>query len=142
MAELGEVCEHAAGARLFSLGDLADAVYVIHSGSVSLRLPVTIMSTQREVAVDTLHAGQMLGWSALVPPHRLTMSAMMKTDGVLWRFPRESLESVFAADPVLGLKLMRNLASVIGRRFMMAQAMLVRQLQQSLDHGLIRQRKR
>ena len=46
-------------------GDASDAFYIVRSGSVALE---TRALGRGSVTIETLHDGELLGWSWLVPP--------------------------------------------------------------------------
>ena len=55
------------GALLFRRGDPATSFYVIRHGSIALE---TFVPTRGPVMIETLEAGEVLGWSWLFPPYR------------------------------------------------------------------------
>jgi CRP-like cAMP-binding protein len=61
-----------AGEYVFREGGTADRFYLIRHGSVALEVHVP---GRDPVVVETLQAGDILGWSWLVPPHRWIMDA-------------------------------------------------------------------
>jgi len=63
------------GECLFLLGDHADRLYVVLSGKVELTFPLSFGGVVRDVLVESKAPGSALGWSALVKPHRFTLSA-------------------------------------------------------------------
>lgn len=56
----------AMGERIFDEGGRADRFWIIHTGTVALAVHVP---GRRAAVIETLGAGEMLGWSWLVPPH-------------------------------------------------------------------------
>ena len=60
-------------------GDRADFFYLVHRGRVALELN----QDESQVAVQSLEAGDVLGWSWLVPPYR-------------WRFNGRAIEATQA----------------------------------------------
>src|SRR4051794_40071008 len=54
------------GDEVLREGDPADAFYIVRDGAVAI---VTQVPGRGEVTLETLHAGDLLGWSWLVPPH-------------------------------------------------------------------------
>ncbi|MBI4605240.1 MAG: cyclic nucleotide-binding domain-containing protein [Planctomycetes bacterium] len=121
------------GQCLFARGDEARELMVVLSGSVQLELPVSILGESRSVNFETKGRGEVVGWSALVPPYRFTLSARAKGGASVLAFPRTELASLFDSDPALGCRLMRNLAAIIGQRLHGFQSMWAREVQRSLD---------
>lgn len=122
-----------AGEVIFRLGEDATSLFVVADGGVDLSFPLMIMGEMKEVRFQTLGVGQTLAWSALVPPHKLTMSARAAQTSVLLGFPREALQHAFTCDPALGLRVMSNLARVIGFRLHELQALWVREVQRNVS---------
>ncbi len=74
-------------------------------------------------------AGQTLGWSALIPPHRFTLKATAPIETDLLAFRRGPLLDYLAAHPEVGYPVTRNLAAVVGQRLQVFQAMWLREMQ-------------
>jgi CRP-like cAMP-binding protein len=123
----------AAGETLFRTGELADAFYVVRRGRVDLTFPLLVMGEAKEPRFQSLQRGRTLAWSALVPPHRLTMSARATTDLELLAFDRERIQALFGAQPAIGHVVMSNLARVIGTRFHELLALWVREVQRNVS---------
>ena len=68
------------GDYLFREGDPADQFYIIRFGKISVEINAPSRGPH---PVQTLGAGEVLGWSWLIPPHR-------------WRFDSRALELVRA----------------------------------------------
>ena len=68
------------GTRLLSEGEPAEEFYVLRSGKVILSF---FDPDRGDLMVDTLHGGDVLGWSWLCPPHR-------------WRFDADCIEPISA----------------------------------------------
>jgi CRP-like cAMP-binding protein len=126
---LGERLTLPAGRVLFTLGEAAERAYAIVSGRVSLTLPMEVGGREQDVLVEERNAGEMVGWSALVPPHRFTLTAKALIDSEAVAFPRLALLEHFAARPAVGLIVTRNLASVMGQRLQVLQTMWLREIQ-------------
>ena len=65
-------CVFEPGATIMREGDPADAFYVIREGAVALE---TGVPGRGAVMLQTLHEGEVLCWSWLVPPHRTAFDA-------------------------------------------------------------------
>ena len=122
-----------AGEYVFKLGDKADAIFIIRAGTVSLLMPLTVLGVEKELPIEELAPGATVAWSALVPPHSLTMSARATVDVHLVGFGRENLHALFDEQPHLGRVLLGNLAAVVGRRLHLARAMWLSELQRSVS---------
>lgn len=121
-----------AGEVLFRLGEPAESLYVIRRGRVDLTFPLQVLGESKEVRFQSLEAGRTLAWSALVPPHRLTMTARATTDVELLVLGGARLRALLAEQPALGHAVMSNLAGVVGARFHELLALWVREIQRSV----------
>ena len=55
------------GTTIFREGERADAFYLLRQGSVALE---TYVPARGSVMIETIEAGDVLGWSWLFPPYR------------------------------------------------------------------------
>jgi CRP/FNR family transcriptional regulator, cyclic AMP receptor protein len=124
------------GECLFLLGDHADRLFVVRSGKVELSFPLSFGGVVRDVPVESKTAGAALGWSALVKPHRFTLSARAAETSELAAFLRQDLLRVFEAEPRIGYVVMRHVAEVIGRRLLQVEALWARELQRAVTDSL------
>ena len=94
-------------------GDEASKFFVLRSGTVALELRVP---GRGSVTIQTLTAGEILGWSWLFPPYR-------------WRFDARAVDQVRAialdgtclrkkceADPKLGYELLKRFSEILEQR--------------------------
>ncbi len=125
------------GECLFLLGDHADRLYVMLSGKVELTFPISFDGVVRDVPVELKTAGSALGWSALVRPHRFTLSARAAETSELAAFMRQDLLRVFEAEPRIGCVVMRHVAEVVGRRLLQVEALWARELQRAVTDSLV-----
>jgi CRP-like cAMP-binding protein len=101
------------GHHLFRQGGEATHFYLIREGKVFLEVPA---SQCQFLPVETVQAGEILGWSWLVPPYR-------------WRFGARAVEPVNAIamngrclrakcekNLVLGYELLRRTVEMVGQR--------------------------
>jgi CRP-like cAMP-binding protein len=130
---LGRPMTLAPGSTLFRLGDPANCAYLIERGCIALSLPMQLGGRPQDVIVQEHHAGDTLGWSALIPPHRFTMSATAPLATALLAFDRAALMAFCAANPNVGYRLTLNIAAVVGRRLQVLQAMWLREMQRAVN---------
>jgi len=124
------------GECLFLLGDHADRLYVVLAGRVELTFPLSFGGVVRDVPVESKAPGSALGWSALVKPHRFTLSARAAETSELAAFLRQDLLRAFEAEPHIGYAVMRHIAEVVGRRLLQVQALWARELQRAVTDSL------
>jgi CRP-like cAMP-binding protein len=130
---LGSRTALSAGRALFKLGDIAQSLYVVERGRVALTLPMTVQGREQEVLVEERSAGQTLGWSALVPPHRFTLNAVASVETEVLALPRTALFDHFEAHPRVGCAVARNVSAVVGHRLQVVQTMWLREIQRVVE---------
>ena len=130
---LGKPMLLTSGAELFHLGDIADSIYLVARGRIRLTLPMQVRSREENVLVEERASGQTVGWSALIPPYRFTLTAAAPLETEVIALPRESLNTYFAAHPDTGYAVTVNLSSVIGQRLQCFQAMWLREIQRLVE---------
>ena len=101
------------GEFLFHEGDPADTFYVVRHGSVALE---TFVPARGPVLIETIDAGEVIGWSWLFPPYRWHLDARALTAVRATGFDGTCLRQKCDADPVLGYDLMGRFAQVLIER--------------------------
>ncbi len=120
-ASSGEVC-FKAGATIFREGGEASMWYLITDGVVTLEIDVPGRGPH---ILQTLHEGDVLGWSWLFPPYRWSFDAYARTDVEAIRFDAERLREAKRQDPSLGYDLMQRFAQVLVQRMQAARLQLL-----------------
>jgi CRP-like cAMP-binding protein len=122
------------GTALFRLGDQADRLFLTERGRIKLTLPMQVRGREEEIFVEESSPGQTVGWSALIPPYRFTLTAIASLDEAeVIALPQEALRNYFAANPAAGYKIAQNLAMVIGHRLQLFQTMWLREIQRTVE---------
>ncbi|MFB3853951.1 MAG: cyclic nucleotide-binding domain-containing protein [Vicinamibacterales bacterium] len=133
LAALGVKTVVPAGSLLFALGAPADTVFLIERGRISLTLPVQLQGREVDLLVEEKVAGQMVGWSALIPPHRFTLKAAAPVEAEVLGLSRAALLDHFAGNPEVAYLVTRNIAAVVGQRLQVFQTMWLRQMQRVVE---------
>jgi CRP-like cAMP-binding protein len=122
LADCARNCAFEPGERIMREGDPADAFYIIREGAVAIE---TDVPGRGAVVMQTLHDGELLGWSWLVPPYRTAFDARsvgtthaIALDGACLRGRCES-------DPALGYDLMKLISTVFVERLQDARLRLL-----------------
>jgi CRP-like cAMP-binding protein len=102
-----------AGETLFRQGDPADAFYVLRQGSVALE---QFVPGRGPVVIETIEAGEVLGWSWLFQPYRWHFDARALTTVRATGFDGACLRGKCEDDPALGYELMGRFAQVLIER--------------------------
>ena len=122
-----------AGQYLFLLGDDANELFVVLRGSLNLCLPIALHGSVKDITVESVGAGQALGWSALVRPYRFTLSARATEPSEVVGFARSDLQQLFQAESGIGYSVLTRVSEVMGIRLVTFQALWVRELQRALE---------
>src|SRR5947207_12540437 len=102
------------GAELFHLRDVADSIYLVARGRIRLTLPMQVRGREEPVLVEERTPGQTVGWSALIPPYRFTLTASAPLDTEVVTLSRAALRAHFTSHPEVGQTVLLNLAAVVG----------------------------
>ena len=121
------------GGALFKLGEPADRIFLVERGRIQLTLPMQVRGREEEILVEEKSPGQTVGWSALIPPHRFTLSARAPLTTEATALPRERLQQYLEGSPRTAYKISSNLALVIGRRLQLLQTMWLREMQRTIE---------
>ncbi|WP_263107007.1 cyclic nucleotide-binding domain-containing protein [Kitasatospora sp. DSM 101779] len=114
--------EFPADMRLFDEGGSANRFWLLRSGEVALDLHVP---GRRPPVVETVGAGQLLGWSWLFPPYHWHLGARTLGPVSAWEFPAHRVRALCEAEPEFGLRLALHCAAVIAERLQAARLRLV-----------------
>ncbi len=113
----------------FEAGDLilrqngkADRLYLIETGKVVLEASDPRGNT---VVIDTIGAGDLLGWSWMYPPYtwQFTARAVMRTRAIF--FEGRVLREYCERNPSLGYELLKRITAVMTRRLQNARRMMI-----------------
>lgn len=126
---LGHTVALATGDKLFRLGEEADHLFTINRGRIALTMPMAVRDRDEDILIEERAAGQTVGWSALIPPHRFSLTAAALVETEVIALPSAALVEYFSGNPDVGYAVMRNIASVIGQRLQVFQAMWLREMQ-------------
>jgi len=121
------------GASLFRLGDPADRLFLTERGRIRLTLPMQVRGREEDILIEEKSPGQTVGWSALIPPYRFTLSATAPLETEVIALSREALQGYFKTLPAVGYKISLYLAIVVGRRLQLVQAMWLREMQRTVE---------
>ena len=101
------------GHRPLPRGRPADTFYLVRHGTVALE---TFVPARGPAMIETLEAGEVVGWSWLFPPYRWHFDARALTPLRATAFDGACLRGKCEADPALGYELMSRFAQVLIER--------------------------
>jgi len=102
-----------AGERLLEEGARASHLCIVKSGQVDI---IYRIGNGREVTAESAIAGEVLAWSALLEPYKLTASVVGSKDGELIAIEGGKLRELCEADTWLGYQLMTEIARALRDR--------------------------
>jgi CRP-like cAMP-binding protein len=127
------VQSHEKGSILFQKNEPARYIYGLIEGCVELNITfkeevVTkdikhedyinthIETFERPIAIEYVKENDILGWSALVEPERMTSTALCINDSKVALIPASDLKKIFNNDPELGYIISSRINALIARR--------------------------
>ena len=113
IADCGRNVHFDAGETIFRQGDAADTFFVVRHGTVAVG---NFVPPRGELVIETLEAGDLLGWSWLFPPYRSHFDARALTGVRATQFDGACLRDKCAADPAFGYELMSRFAQILIER--------------------------
>ncbi len=122
LTDCAMVVRFAAGQVIFREGELANRFYLIESGRVVLESNGRLA---KPVVIDSVGAGDLLGWSWMFPPHawHFTARAVKPTAAIF--FYGTILREYCERDHSLGYELFRRMSAVMVRRLQAARARML-----------------
>ncbi len=111
------------GQIIFHAGDIANRFYLLETGSVVLESP---RKGGESMIVDTIGAGDLLGWSWMFPPYawQFTARAVEETDAIF--FYGTILREYCERDSSLGFELIKRMSVTMNRRLQAARNQMLR----------------
>ena len=113
---------------LFKQGQVAKHLYVVQEGRAALELSVAASQSggqARPRIVATLNVGEAFGWSAVVEPHVMTLSASSVGAGRFLLIDGPALKELLGRDRNLGYSFMTALCGLLSERLMQTRATLI-----------------
>jgi CRP-like cAMP-binding protein len=126
IAALGQERALADGAWCFHGGSPASELYVLLQGRVQLSFDLSrFWDSDGYLTIETIEPNHVFGWSALVPPHEMTLAARCVGPSTVVALPREGLLALFECDREMGYQVMAGLSRLIGGRLRVTRQKLI-----------------
>lgn len=122
LAEMARQEQFETGQVIFQEGDDYSVFYLLGKGLVALELQ---MPGDLLLRIQTLHGGDELDWSAVLPHAGKHFQARALSDVTALAFDGEQLRASFAADPEFGLAFMMKLMGVVSERLRATRVQLL-----------------
>jgi CRP-like cAMP-binding protein len=110
------------GETMFREGDAADVFYVVRRGRVALEL---FVPGRGPLTIETLEAGEVVGWSWLFPPYRWHFDARAVTGVRAVAVDGACLRAKCDENQALGYELMRRFSAVLIERLQATRVRLL-----------------
>lgn len=111
-----------AGTYLFRAGTPADRFYLIREGAIALEINAP---GRGAIVVETLHEGEVAGWSWLFAPHRWNFDGRATEPTRMVGFDAACLRGKCETDHELGYQLMRRFAACVVERLQATRLQLL-----------------
>jgi CRP/FNR family transcriptional regulator, cyclic AMP receptor protein len=111
-----------AGAELFREGAPADRFFLVREGAVALQIDAP---GRGALVIETLHAGEVVGWSWLFEPYRWQFDARATEPTAAVAFDGACLRGKCESDHELGYQLMRRFAASMIERLQATRMQLL-----------------
>jgi CRP/FNR family transcriptional regulator, cyclic AMP receptor protein len=113
LASIAELRDVPGGAELTREGELTHALAIVITGRVALRM---LVPERGMITILTVEPGDVVGWSAIVPPHRATATSIAIEPARLLELPGEALRAMLRADHALAASVYPRVLQAVGRR--------------------------
>ena len=101
------------GTELTREGQVTEALAIVLAGRVALRM---LVPERGMVTILTVEPGDIVGWSAIVPPHRGTATAIAIEPVRLLELPGERLRALLRSDHALAASVYPRVLQAVSRR--------------------------
>jgi CRP-like cAMP-binding protein len=122
LTDCAMVVRFAPGETIFREGEVANRFYLIESGKVILQSNGAL---SRPVVIDTIGAGQLLGWSWMFSPCVWHFTARAAEPVTAIFFYGTILREYCERDPALGYELFKRMGAVMVKRLQAARDKMV-----------------
>ncbi|OQY06352.1 MAG: hypothetical protein B6I22_05660 [Desulfobacteraceae bacterium 4572_123] len=146
----GKILEFDSNETIFQNGEDAFDLYGIVDGEVELSIMVKdkilktdiqyeksiqthIETIEKDIIVDSIAPGEILGWSALIEPGQYTTTARCSKSTRIVSLPADKLKAVFIKNPQTGYVFMGRLAMIISQRLKHRTDKLIESWSQAFD---------
>ncbi|MBK8033033.1 MAG: cyclic nucleotide-binding domain-containing protein [Anaerolineae bacterium] len=110
------------GELLFHEGEQADHFYVIREGTLKLMVQ---MPAAGEVTLQTIHSGEIVGWSWLFPPYRWHFSGRAATELRVLAFDAACLRQKCETDTGFGYEFLKRFSHIMMERLQATRIQLI-----------------
>jgi CRP/FNR family transcriptional regulator, cyclic AMP receptor protein len=113
VAKISQREELGAGARLTATGATADRLYLLKQGRIEIRVQG---SGSKEVPIEEIGPGDMIGWSTITGPFIYTASCWTCQKSTVIEVNGARLRQLFEANNHIGYRVLKGVGYVISKR--------------------------
>lgn len=127
VAIISDTVSFSKGETIFEECDSADALYLIQEGLVDLYYRIVNEDAKqppKELLAGEVSPGEFLGFSALIEPYVLNATARAAQDTQAIKIDAVELRKLCDQDPLLGYRIMTQLARVVVERLIAVRVQL------------------
>lgn len=119
--------EYEAGVTVFEEGGTADQLYVLDKGKIALQMNLVLsdQSFAKRITVDMVGRWEAVGWSALVEPHRYTLTAVCLEPTKVLGIDATRLRALLEEDHGMACKIFRRLIGMVASRLEETRRVLI-----------------
>ncbi len=123
------------GAAIFSEANKAEELYILEKGKVALQMQLSVQQPQfsRRITVDIINRGEPFGWSAVVDPHRYTLTAICLEPSKVLAIDGLRLKTLLHTDHQMGYEVLSRLIGVVASRLDETRQVLISERLTSLQ---------
>lgn len=110
LAGIAQARDFKAGEYLWKQGDRAEVLYLIDSGQIALEI---LVPHQGPLQIETVGAGEVLGWSCLLEPYRWHFDARTLEDVSALVLESKRLRQQCDDLPVVGYRVLKQLTPLL-----------------------------
>ncbi len=107
---------------VFRYGEQANRFYIIEGGRVSLDIAIPGRGI---IPVQTIHAGEVLGWSWIFPPYQWQFNARALEETIAISFDADRVRYAIDTDHEFGFQMMVRFSTVMMERLQVTRLRLV-----------------
>ena len=113
LAAMGIIRAVPAGMEILHEGDIAEEFGIVLAGRIALRM---LVPERGMVTILTVEPGDVIGWSAIVPPNRSTSTVVAVEPAETLMFDGAELRAALRSDHALAATLYPRVLQSVGRR--------------------------
>ena len=135
LEKIADLCEEIIfddGDKIITDGNKTDFFFILESGSVDLRFEIPFRKTSKKMTVLTIKPGECFSWSALVPPHKSSLSGYSIGKSKAIKISGAKLLNLLERNSSIGYPIMRNLSKMIAIRLTKQQELFIKEAGDSL----------